>query len=254
MTDQKAPKLLWTPSELSTEQANITGFIKWLKGNKSLVFNNYQELWQWSTTEIEAFWQAVLEYFEISYDGSYASVLDKQEMPGNNWFAGIKLNYAEHIFRNKSERHPAIIFKSESKESVEISWQDLSEKVAAFQQFLLGQGITAGDRVAAYLPNIPEAIMAFLAVNGLGAIWSSTSPDFGTSSVVDRITQIEPTILIAVDNYNYGGKNFSRADDLEEIVRSIPSIKSLVLVDEVHDIIIPPDVNLYGWEKTTDNV
>jgi acetoacetyl-CoA synthetase len=253
MADKKAPNLLWTPTDLTTEQSNITSFLAWLKQKKSLQFDNYQELWQWSTDEIEAFWQAILEYFEVSYEGHYASVLDTREMPGNNWFAGIKLNYAEHIFRNRNENHPAIIFKSESTANIEISWQVLAEKVAAFEEFLIGQGIKEGDRVAAYLPNIPEAIIAFLAVNSLGAIWSSTSPDFGTSSVVDRIAQIEPTILIAVDNYSYGGKKFSRANTVAEIIKTIPSIKSLVLINQEQDIDVPNQVNLFSWNDVTDN-
>ena len=254
MADENASNLLWTPTALTIEQANITSFLAWLKQNKSLQFYNYEELWQWSTNDIESFWQAILEYFEVSYDGNYSSVLDTQEMPGNNWFAGIKLNYAEHIFRNRNENHPAIIFKSESATSIEISWQDLAKKVAAFQDFLLNQGIEEGDRVAAYLPNIPEAIIAFLAVNGLGAIWSSTSPDFGTSSVVDRIAQIEPAILIAIDNYNYGGKKFSRVDAIAEIVKTIPSIKSLVMVNQENEIIVPEHVSSYRWNDVTENI
>ena len=254
MADENASNLLWTPTALTIEQANITSFLAWLKQNKSLQFYNYEELWQWSTNDIESFWQAILEYFEVSYDGNYSSVLDTQEMPGNNWFAGIKLNYAEHIFRNRNKNHPAIIFKSESAKSIEISWQDLAKKVAAFQDFLLNQGIEEGDRVAAYLPNIPEAIIAFLAVNGLGAIWSSTSPDFGTSSVVDRIAQIEPAILIAIDNYNYGGKKFSRVDAIAEIVKTIPSIKSLVMVNQENEIIVPEHVSSYRWNDVTENI
>ena len=121
-------------------------------------------------------------------------------MPEVSWFSGIKLNYAEHIFRQRSQEYPAIIFKTESSEINEISWDTLYNKVAAFQGFLQSRGVQEGDRVAAYLPNKPEAIIAFLAVNAMGAIWSSTSPDFGTGSVVDRIAQIEPTVLIAVDN------------------------------------------------------
>ena len=253
MADKKAPNLLWTPTKTSKEETNITNFINWLEHHKSLQFNDYQELWQWSVDEIEDFWESCLEYFEVDYSGTYSSVIDTYDMPGGRWFSGIKLNYAEHIFRHRNEDNPAIIFKSESTVSTSISWQQLAEKVAAFQEFLVGQGIKEGDRVAAYLPNIPEAIIAFLAVNGLGAIWSSTSPDFGTSSVVDRIAQIKPTVLIAVDNYSYGGKNFSKAEALEEIVRTIPSIKSLVLIDPENEIDTPPAVNSYSWDQITNN-
>jgi len=251
MTKTTIPKQLWQPTEAMLAEANISLYMAWLKEHKSLQFNGYQDLWKWSVADIDAFWQSVLDYFTVKYDGQYTAVTSTHTMPGVQWFEGIKVNYAEHIFRSKHQQQPAIIAKSETSGIKEISWQELEYKVAAFQQFLISRGIREGDRVAAYLPNIPEAIIAFLAVNSLGAIWSSTSPDFGTNSVVDRVSQIEPAILIAVDNYNYGGKNFNRANALTEIISKIPSINTLVVVNPQVTLNISTNIHQTSWQQAT---
>ena len=253
MDEQKAPKLLWQPDAKSKAKANLTHYLSWLQQEKGLSFSGYHELWQWSVDHLAEFWTSMLNYFAVAYDGKYTSVMDKPAMPGINWFPGIRLNYAEHIFRQQNSDYPAIIFKAENTSTREISWPQLAGQVASLQSFLQAQGIKEGDRVAAYLPNIPEAIMAFLAVNSLGAIWSSTSPDFGTNSVIDRIAQIEPAILIAVDNYNYGGKNFNRAPALAEIIDAIPSIKTVVLVNPQHELSLQRNVRLIDWQETQTN-
>ena len=195
MTERKSHKLLWKPSNEFKKNSNIASYIHWLKEQKSLGFEGYQDLWEWSVNHIDEFWLSIIEYFDVKYDGQITKVVNTKEMPGVHWFPGIRTNYAEHIFRQQNNEFPAVIFKSESTDLIELSWQELSKKVASFQGFLLEKGIKEGDRVAAYLPNIPEAIIAFLAVNSIGAVWSSTSPDFGTSSVIDRIAQIEPKFL-----------------------------------------------------------
>lgn len=253
MTKRNSPKLLWKPSDEYKENSNIVSYIHWLRKHKSLNFEGYQDLWEWSVANIEEFWISIIDYFDVIYDGQITKVVDTNEMPGIHWFPGIKTNYAEHIFRQQNNKFPAIIFKSESTDLFEISWQELSKKVASFQGFLLERGIKEGDRVAAYLPNIPEAIIAFLAVNSIGAIWSSTSPDFGTSSVIDRIAQIEPKILIASDNYNYGGKNFNRIDAITEITNSIPSIKTVVIVNKSSDLDHLVYTETLSWEEALKN-
>ncbi|MEN8249358.1 MAG: acetoacetate--CoA ligase [Bacteroidota bacterium] len=252
MIPENSPELLWQPSEVAKKNANISHFMTWLYNTKALSFSDYQTLWQWSIDNLSDFWKATLEYFNVMYDGEYETVLDGSEMPGINWFPGIRLNYSEHVFRSKNDEYPAIIFKSESSKIKEVSWDELEKKVAAFQSYLTANGVKEGDRVAAYLPNIPEAIIAFLAVNALGAIWSSTSPDFGTSSVVDRITQIEPVLLIAVGNYNYGGKQFKRIDAINEIVEAIPSIKTLVLL-ESEGAEFRSDIKKVTWKEAISN-
>ena len=253
MPEKEVPKLLWTPTDSFVKKTNLSRYMGWLKEEKLLTFKDYDDLWAWSVDSYEDFWITIIEYFNIDYEGRFSSVINKDEMPGISWFNGINLNYSEHIFRHQNTDSPAIIFKSESSAISEISWQELSNQVASLQIFLKDQGVIEGDMVAAYLPNIPEAIISFLAVNSLGAIWSSTSPDFGTSSVVDRIAQIKPKVLIAVDNYNYAGKRFDRIDDLADILNAIPSIKSLIVVDPSAEIETRADIKVSTWSTATSS-
>lgn len=205
--------------------------MQWLSENRGLRFTSYDELWAWSVSEIETFWQSIWEYFDVIHQGKYKSVVSGT-MPHCQWFEGVSLNYAEHIFRKASDDRPAIIWKSESSQIKEISWRTLKAGVATVQQFLLRCGIQTGNTVAAYLPCIPEASESMLAVTSLGAIWSSCSPDFGTNSVIDRFAQIEPKVLIAVDRYEYGGKVFDKTDTVREIAKALPTIEHILLISE----------------------
>jgi acetoacetyl-CoA synthetase len=192
---------LWAPSKEFIHQSNVNSYIRWLKDEKGLSFAGYEELWQWSVDRTEEFWSSLFKYFNILFDGDISPVTNGKPMPETHWFEGVRLNYAEHIFRNRRNNQPAIVFRSEKDSLQELSWKELEEQVASLQQFLKENGIVPRDRVAAYLPCVPEATIAFLATNSLGAIWSSCSPDFGTQAVIDRFAQIEPKVLIAVDQY-----------------------------------------------------
>lgn len=225
-------KLLWTPSEDVIAGSNLWQYILWLEENRGLTIQDYQSLWQWSTDHPEDFWASVWEYLEIIHDGEWREVISKDDMPFTRWFDGVNLNYAEHIFRKANDKFPAIIFGSEGSSLKEISWRDLRDQVSAIQSFLIQQGVKEGDTVAAYLPCIPEATIAFLAVNALGAIWSSCSPDFGTSSVIDRFAQIKPKVLFAVDNYRYGGKSFEKDSVIAELIQAMPSICHTVVISD----------------------
>jgi acetoacetyl-CoA synthetase len=156
--------------------------------------------------------------------------LIERNMPGAEWFKGAELNYAEHVFRSKSSKHPALIFQSEIQPLMEISWDEFHQKVASIASALRSMGIQRGDRVVAYMPNIPQTIMAFLACASIGATWSSCSPDFGTRSVVDRFKQIEPKVLFVVDGYQYGGKGFDCHPAIAELQQSLPTLERTVLV------------------------
>ncbi len=204
--------LLWQPSAEIIRQANLTRYLAWLKENKGLDFQSYQELWHWSVTEIETFWASLWHYFDLIASEPYTSVLAERKMPGAIWFSGARLNYIENLFRHQTSDRPAIFYQSETKALTEISWSELYQQTTRLAQALKAMGVGRGDRVVAYLPNIPEAIIAFLATASLGAIWSSCPPDFGERSVLDRFSQIEPKILIAADGYVWGGKTFDRTD------------------------------------------
>jgi len=178
----------------------MMNYLGWLNKNKKLALKQYIDLWQWSVTEIESFWESLWQYFRISYSAPYNKVLTERKMPGAIWFEGAKLNYAEHIFRNQHGEKMAVIAKSEVRPKMQkLTWKELYEQTAAFAEVLKGYGVKPGERVVGFLPNIPETIVAFLACASIGAVWSCCSPDFGSSTVVDRFKQIEPKLLISVD-------------------------------------------------------
>jgi len=222
--------ILWEPTQDRRRRANITAYLNWLASEKGLSFNDYNSLWEWSVTEIEAFWQSLWEFFSIKAAKPYTHVLSGRNMPGARWFQGAELNYAEHVFRRMSADRPALIFQSETQPLTLISWPELYRRVAALAASLRSLGVQRGDRVAAYMPNIPQTVMAFLACASIGATWSSCSPDFGTRSVHDRFSQIEPKVLIAVDGYQYGGKGFDLMPAIGELQKSLATLEKTILV------------------------
>ena len=228
--EETAAEILWAPTPEMVERSQLTRYIRWLAENRDLHFDGYHDLWQWSVTEIEEFWGTLWEYFEVISDGPYDQVLADRTMPGARWFEGPNLNYAEHIFRGKDKHEVAVVYGSELRELSELRWGELREQVAAIREGLQALGVTKGDRVVAYLPNGPEALIAFLATASLGAIWSSCSPDFGPGSIVDRFAQIEPKVMFAVDGYRYGGKDFDRMDVVAGVVAQIPSLERVIVV------------------------
>ncbi|MFQ5448232.1 MAG: acetoacetate--CoA ligase, partial [Saprospiraceae bacterium] len=228
------PARLWTPSEGFVQNSNLQKYLDWLRKERNLDFGNYQEAWQWSAEEPEKFWESLWQYFDVKSHTPYQRVLSGEKMPGAKWFEGSTLNYAEHVFRAASGEYPAIIFSSERQDYVEISWAELRSQVASTAAWLREVGVKKGDRVAAFLPNIPEATIAFLAACSIGAIWSSCSPDFGANSVVDRFAQIQPKVLFAVDGYTYNGKPFSKQAVVEELAKKLPTVQALVIIPYLH--------------------
>src|SRR6266487_2799229 len=221
---------LWEASEDLKQQANVTRYMQWLADTRQLHFAAREDLWQWSVTHIEDFWASLWEYFHVQSSKPYKTVLVERKMPGAQWFPGAELNYAEHVFRNSTPDRPALLFRSERQDMVAVSWDELYHKVGAIAGALRRMGVQRGDRVVAYMPNIPETIIAFLACASIGAIWSSCSPDFGTDSVIDRFKKIEPTVLFAVDGYQYNGKAVNRRAVISELQAALPTLKKTVLV------------------------
>jgi acetoacetyl-CoA synthetase len=223
-------ELLWEPSAELVERSRLREFMRWLERERGLDFAGYPELWQWSVDDLEGFWSAIWEFFGVQADFEPMPVLAAREMPGAQWFPGTRLNYAEHVFAGKDDEAVAILHASELRELGELTWGELRRQVAATAAGLRGLGVGRGDRVVAYMPNIPEAIVAFLAAASIGAVWSSCSPDFGPASVVDRFAQIEPKILFAVDGYRYGGKDFDRRDVVAQLQEAMPSLERTVVL------------------------
>ena len=235
--------LLWEPSETLKSEANITNYMTWLRQERGLDFDDYNTLWQWSVTNIADFWGSLWDFYEIKASKPYTKVIEGK-MPTAKWFLGSELNYVEHVFRRTSTDYPALLFQSEIQPLMEISWSDLYEKVSSVAASLRDLGVKKGDRVAAFLPNIPETVVAFLATASIGAIWSSCSPDFGTRSVIDRFKQIEPKILFAVDGYQYGGKAFERQSAVAQLQKVLPSLEKTVIVPY-----LDKDAGTKGFEK-----
>jgi acetoacetyl-CoA synthetase len=229
-----APQVLWRPSAQRIADAGITRYQSWLEETHGLSFKDYEELWQWSVTEIENFWESIWNYCGVIAHSPYTSVLVERRMPGARWFEGSTLNYAEHALARarhpEAASAPAIIFQSELVDRAEVSWQTLSDQVGSLAATLKSLGLKQGDRAVAYMPNIPQTVAAMLAVTSQGAIWSGTAPDMGAVGVLDRFRQISPKILFAVDGYRYGGKDFDRRAIVQELVRQLPSVESVIFV------------------------
>jgi acetoacetyl-CoA synthetase len=215
------PKLLWKPSETLVESSELMRYMCSLGRG----FASYDELWRWSVEDVEAFWASLWDWFEIDASVPYERVLGRREMPGAEWFPGARLSYVEHMFRGHADDAVALVHASELRPLGETTWGELRMQTAAIRAGLVELGVGRGDRVVAYMPNIPETIAAFFATASIGAIWSSASPDFGARSVVDRFAQIEPKVLLAVDGYRYGGKDFDRMDTVRQLQAEIPSLE-----------------------------
>jgi len=252
MTSSTGVPPLWEPTEATRERAEMTRFMRWTGERYGRHFADYAELWAWSVTEVEEFWAAIWEYCGVRSSRPYEQVLDSRAMPGARWFAGAELNYAENMLADR--RSPnlrsagardrdevAVLHASELRELDSLTRAELTAQVAVVAAGLRALGVGRGDRVVAYMPNIPETLVALLAVASIGAIWSSAAPEFGARSVIDRFAQIEPTVLLAVDGYRHGGKDFDRTAALRGIVAELPSLRNTVLLPY-----LSPDVSAAG--------
>jgi len=209
----------------------------WLKANRGLSFDTYNALWQWSITDIDAFWQSMWDYFDLQSPTPHTQVLTQNVMPGGQWFSGAQVNYAHQVLRHVKPAHAAgfmaVICRNEKGQHREMSWPELSQQVASLALYLKAQGVEPGDRVAAYLPNIPEAMIAFLATVSIGGVWSICAPDMGTLAVLDRFKQIEPKVLIAVDGVSYGGRDHDRMAVVQELVDALPTVQHVIIHDNL---------------------
>ena len=236
-------ELLWTPSDARVARAKLTHFQSWLaeRGNS---FDSYDELWKWSVDDLAGFWSSFTQWAEVRWLAAPTTVLADATMPGATWFPGGLLNYAEHALYppcGVDKDDVAVIFAREDGRQRTMTWRDLRTEVASVRDALASYGVGTGDRVAALLPNAPEALIAMLATTSLGAIWSSCSPDFGARAIADRFTQIEPTVLLTVDGYRYGGKDFDIRETVAALRAELPTLRATVLVPYLDDAATLPD-------------
>jgi acetoacetyl-CoA synthetase len=235
-----ARELLWTPSEQRTGGSRMADFQAWVNRDRYVPLVGYDELWSWSVEDLDGFWGAVWSYFDVLASAQPSAVLAERAMPGAVWFPGARLNLAENVLRHARDDHPAVVGTSEHREREVLTGRDLVRQVASLAEELRAMGVRPGDRVAAYLPNIPQAVVALLATAAVGAIWSCCAPDFGTDGVLDRFRQIEPTVLFGVDGYCFAGRDVERLDTLAELSAALPSVRHTVVVEHLRAGGTPP--------------
>jgi acetoacetyl-CoA synthetase len=246
-------EVLWQPDPNRVAASAMAVFRDWLRDKRDVDLADYQALWRWSTTEIEAFWGAAAEFLGVLFHEQPATVLDDRRMPGARWFPGATLNYAEHALRTgtgKQDDDLAVVFHREDGYEQQLTYGELRRQVAAARAGLIDLGVRRGDRVVALVPNCPQALVAFLAAASIGATWSSCSPDFGTRAIADRFTQVEPTVLVAVDSYVYGGRQFDVRPTVEQLRSGLPSLRATVLIDYLDTGTTLPDT--VGWTGLLD--
>ena len=224
-------EVLWTPTADAREHSELARYLRWLRDDRELDFAGYDELWQWSVDELEAFWASLWDFFEINAHRRYERVLSSHDLPGAVWFEGALLNYAEHMLgREEDAGELAIVAVSQTRARIDLTFGELRDQVARARAGLLRLGVQPGDRVVAYLPNIPETVVAFLAAASIGAVWATCPPEFGVRSVIHRLGQLEPTVLLAVAGYRFGDKQVDRRTEVETIRSQLPSLRAVVQV------------------------
>ncbi|WP_046471713.1 acetoacetate--CoA ligase [Allosalinactinospora lopnorensis] len=252
MPQRTQPPVLWEPGEQRREHANITAFTRWVRENRDVRADDYDSLWRWSVTDLDGFWSAVWEYFGVRAETPYERVLAKRTMPGAEWFPGARLNFARHVLEGRDDDTVAIRHASELRVMGEWTWGELKRRTAAIAAGLRQLGVGPGDRVVAYLPNIAESVAAFYACASIGAVWSSCSPDFGVRSVVDRFSQIEPKVLLAVDGYRYGGRDFDRLDVIAALREQLPTLEHTVVLSYLRDRAVDGALSWEEFEEASD--
>ncbi|AYF73671.1 acetoacetate--CoA ligase [Nocardia yunnanensis] len=225
----------WVPGDADIAEAQVTSFALFAEQRTGLKLPDYQALWRWSVDDLPGFWGAIWDYFDLGERSG--DVLGSTEMPGAQWFPGTTLNYVDQVIRQVRDDRPAILSADETGEITEISWATLIATAAAFARTLREQGVEAGDRVAGYLPNIAEAVIAFLATASLGAVWSACGQDYSAQAALDRLGQLEPTVLVAADGYRFGGKVHDKTADIAALRAGLPSLRATVVVPRIGAIV-----------------
>ncbi|MFQ5608134.1 MAG: acetoacetate--CoA ligase, partial [Candidatus Zixiibacteriota bacterium] len=239
---------LWTPAAERIEKSNMTRFMRRVDSKLNLSLNTYADLYKWSVDQIEEFWAEIYEASGLIHSGPYSSVLSERIMPGARWFEDARLNFAENLLRYRDNR-TAIIHWREGRQPESVSFAELYDMVAGISCGLRNLGVKPGDRVAGYLPNIPETVIAMLATTSLGALWSSCSPDFGLQGALDRFSQIHPKVLFTTNGYSYQGKSFDLLPRARQLAESIDSLQNVVVISSIESLVGESVIGSVSWEK-----
>jgi len=247
-------ELLWSPTAAQRDRTNLATYQRWLQVHRGLHFADYGSLWEWSVREIESFWQSLWDYFDICASVPPRAVLTSRRMPGADWFPGCRLNFAHHALRNEVPGATALLYVSETAGLRPLAWPELARQVRCLATRLREHDIEPGDRVVAYLPNVPEAVIAMLATTAIGAVWVSCAPEFGARGVLDRVTQLEPKVLLCIDAYRYGGKDFDRREEVRQIVAGLHHLELIIHVagsakaSSPAPALAAPDLRARAWQ------
>ena len=221
----------WVPTDTEIDEARVTDFARFVQERTGAPVSDYRALWQWSADDPAAFWAAMWDYFDLGDRPEI--VLDDEPMPGATWFTGTRLNYVDQVVRNARTDRPAILYVAEGGATTEVSWTELLGRTAAFAQRLQSLGVTTGDRVVGYLPNIPETVIAFLATASIGAIWSACGQDYSAKAALDRLGQLEPVVLVTAESYKFGGKTHDKRDEIAALQAGLPTLRATVMASEL---------------------
>jgi acetoacetyl-CoA synthetase len=225
------PRVLWTPPPDIRETTEIGRYLAWLERERGLVFADYERLQRWSVADLAGFWSSIWEFFEVKAHAPYSAVLASDAMPGASWFPDARLNFAEHLLGDDDDTaQVAIVSRSQTRGPVDLTFAQLREQVGRARAGLVRLGVGPGDRVVAYLPNIPETLVAFAATASLGAVWASCAPELGARSVVDRLVQLEPSVLLVVDGYGFRDRSVDRRDEVATIRAALPTLRHVIHV------------------------
>lgn len=239
-------QVLWTPSRDRVERSRLTRFAGQARERHGADTSSYDALWHWSVEHLEDFWALVWDHFDVLASVPYDRVLTTREMPGARWFPGARLNLAENVLRRRGS-HAALVAVDEQGATGELSWDELRLQVGALQRTLRSLGVGEGDRVVGYLPNVPAAVVAFLACASLGAVWSACAPDIGPASAVDRFAQLEPTVLVAADGYRFGGRARDRRDAVGELLEGLPTVSAVVALPVLGELVQHGQLPVVPW-------
>lgn len=226
----KPGDVIWQPDAEMQRDAKMTQYRDWLNTSQGVSVSEYEDLWQWSTDHVEDFWESVWKFFNVQAATPYRHVLSQHQMPGARWFDGAEMNWVQYLFAQASDSRPALLSSSEIRPLTEMSWSQLQREVGSVAATLRDLGVVPGDRVVAFVPNIIETVVAFLACASLGAIWSSCSPDFGADAVLARFQQISPKVLIASDGYQYNGRRYDKRSVVARLQEHLPSLKGTIMI------------------------
>ncbi|WP_081812151.1 acetoacetate--CoA ligase [Hyphomonas chukchiensis] len=247
--------LLWSPSSARVERSNLFRYKAWLESRRGLCFESYEALWDWSVTDVDAFWASIWDYFAVDAVQKYNTILSGPEMPGAIWFEGARLNFCQHLLRHESVNPDRVVIHAFSESGVhrEVTWTQLGESVRRMATALRNLGIVPGDRIVSYLPNIPETAIAMMAATAIGAVWASAAPEFGSKTVIDRFAQLDPKLIFVTDGYTFAGADKDRSDQVAQIVEGLPSLDHVVHVPYNQEVRLTfSGVSAHTWRDLID--